>query len=109
MEKATILVTGSTGGTGSETVSQLLKKGHRVRALAHNPLRLPDNAERFERPMPQSCTVAALPGRSFVTRRPPKLTWSSRSSRSNQALMSSPTLLNRLTSLDLFVVLLHEE
>ena len=27
MEKATILVTGSTGGTGSETVSQLLKKG----------------------------------------------------------------------------------
>jgi len=29
------LVTGPTGATGGETVEQLLKKGHTVRALAH--------------------------------------------------------------------------
>jgi nucleoside-diphosphate-sugar epimerase len=38
MIKPRIIVTGATGRTGSVVVSELLKAGYRVRAMAHQPL-----------------------------------------------------------------------
>jgi nucleoside-diphosphate-sugar epimerase len=47
-QRSTFLVLGATGGTGRHFVSQALADGHRVRALARTPSKLPSGGENLE-------------------------------------------------------------
>ena len=53
-EKNIVLVTGATGNVGRQVVSQLLRRGARVRALTRNPgaARLPESAATCPCPRP---------------------------------------------------------